>query len=157
MEARKVPVLPMVKLMPSMLKVALRHFLNPCFLDCGCVMVHVSALCRGLRTMADGSPWRTLMQTAVALATPQDHPPEQPSHPPLSRPVSVRMLTGCSLLSQVHQPLVLRPSQLLVQLQLQVSSSQRAATCLGRKEQVSAAPPAQTVNLKVSLHTKERQ
>lgn len=45
MEAwRELPVLPIVKLKPSMLKVALRHFLIPCFLDAGCVIVHVSAL-----------------------------------------------------------------------------------------------------------------
>lgn len=37
-------VLPIVKLKPSMLKVALRHFLNPCFLDVGCVIVYGSAL-----------------------------------------------------------------------------------------------------------------
>lgn len=40
----------MVKLKPSMLKVALRHFLNPCFLDVGSVIValgvHSSALCQ---------------------------------------------------------------------------------------------------------------
>lgn len=43
-------LLPMVKLKPSMLKVALRHFLNPCFLDVGSVIValdaHSSALCQ---------------------------------------------------------------------------------------------------------------
>lgn len=42
-------VLPMVKLKPSMLKVALRHFLNPGFLDVACAIVafgvHSSALC----------------------------------------------------------------------------------------------------------------
>lgn len=44
LELRELPVLPIVKLKPSMLKVALRHFLIPCFLDAGCAIVHVSAL-----------------------------------------------------------------------------------------------------------------
>lgn len=64
-ELRKVPVLPIVKLKPSMLKVALRHFLNPCFFGAGSVIVHVSALWQRAedkdRNALPGETWCTLL------------------------------------------------------------------------------------------------
>lgn len=46
-ETEESSLLPIVKLKPSMLKVALRHFLNPCFFDAGCVIVSLLSV-RGL-------------------------------------------------------------------------------------------------------------
>ena len=54
--------LPMVKLNPSMLKVALRHFLNPCFFEVGSVM---SAPGAPLQLLQSSSPRASLWCPSV--------------------------------------------------------------------------------------------